>query len=374
MRAFGPLLAIVTIGLFARIASAQAPAPTPAPAPAPQPAPQPPPPPPSPDRGDAKQLMQTGVRLLEAHDYLGALEVFKSAYERFPSAKILLNIGTTLKLLERKCEAANAYQRYLDASDSDPARRAEVTDVLADLDKGCAQLALSVDPSDADLEIGNERINAAHDKLLRVAPGPYVLRAHREGFQPGEQRGTVALGEHAVVSIKLAANPVAAPQVIERVVTRDVPAQTAAIGDRSRLAGVVEARVSVVPKVGSAYLIGASYDINPHLAVEAELLLGPGLAYTATGYMGPFVSVGAYAGASYEFLTDHWRPRVSAGLPMFSSSGELRFTGRLAGGVEYVASRHFSLVGELGAELNFNPPSDIKTFALVPTLAATGRL
>src|SRR5579863_8770121 len=92
--------------------------------------PQPPGPAPSADKGDAKQLMQTGVRLLEAHDYLGALEVFKSAYERFPSAKILLNIGTTLKLLERKCEAANAYQRYLGAIDADPARRSEVADAL----------------------------------------------------------------------------------------------------------------------------------------------------------------------------------------------------------------------------------------------------
>jgi hypothetical protein len=319
--------------------------------------------------------MQTGVRLLEAHDYLGALEVFKSAYERFPSAKILLNIGTTLKLLDRKCDAANAYQRYLDAADSDPARRAEVTDVLTDLDKGCAQLALSIEPADADLEVGNERVNAAREHVLRVAPGPFVVRARREGFQPGEQRGTVALGEHAAVSVKLAANPTVAPQVIERpvIVTREVPSQPTAIGERSPIAGVAEARVSVVPKVGSAYLIGASYDINSHLAVEAELLLGPGLTYSATGYMGPFVSVGAYVGASYEFLPGTWRPRVSAGLPMFSS-GSLRVAGRAAGGVEYVASRHFSVIAELGAEVNFNPPSDIERFALVPALAACGRL
>jgi hypothetical protein len=334
--------------------------------------PAPPSPPPAAEKGDAKQLMQTGVRLVQAHDYLGALEVFKSAYERFASAKILLNIGTTLKLLDRPCEAANAYQRYLDAADADPARRGEVVEVLADLDKGCAQLELTVEPGDADLEVGNERVNAAQAKLLRIAPGPFTVRARREGFQPAEQTGTTAIGQHAPVAIKLAAT---APTVVDRpvYVTREAPAQTETIGVRTPLAAVVEAHVSVVPRAGSAWLIGAAYDVNPHLAVEAELLLGPGLEYSATGYMGSFVSVGAYVGASYTFLNGAWRPRASAGLPMFES-GSWRFSGRVAGGVEYIVNRHFSLIGELGAEYNFNPPSDIQHFALVPAFAASGRL
>src|SRR6185295_5621169 len=87
---------------------------------------------PSGDKVDAKALMQSGVRLLEAKDFLGALAIFKSAYARVPSAKILLNIGTTLNLLNRKAEAANAYQRYLDASDADPQKKPEVATVIAD--------------------------------------------------------------------------------------------------------------------------------------------------------------------------------------------------------------------------------------------------
>src|SRR4051812_38869885 len=98
---------------------------------------------PSGDKVDAKALMQSGVKLLEAKDYLGALTVFNGAYARFPSAKILLNIGTTLKLLDRRADAANAYQRYLDSADSDPARRAEVTTVLAELDKSVGRVEVS---------------------------------------------------------------------------------------------------------------------------------------------------------------------------------------------------------------------------------------
>ena len=63
--------------------------------------------PPQEGRVDAKALMQSGVRLFEAKDYLGALAVFKDAYSRFQSAKILLNIATTLTLLERKAQQSH---------------------------------------------------------------------------------------------------------------------------------------------------------------------------------------------------------------------------------------------------------------------------
>src|SRR3982751_3609876 len=88
---------------------------------------------PSTDRTDAKALVQSGVKLLDAKDYLGALAIFKDAYARFPSAKILLNIGTTYKLPGREPDAANAYQRYLDSKDTDPKRADEVHRALADL-------------------------------------------------------------------------------------------------------------------------------------------------------------------------------------------------------------------------------------------------
>src|ERR1700704_4809066 len=78
-------------------------------------------------KGDAKSLMQTGAHLLEAKDYIGALAAFKAGYAQFPSAKFLLNMGTTQKLLDRKADAANSYQRYLDSADTDPAKHDEVT-------------------------------------------------------------------------------------------------------------------------------------------------------------------------------------------------------------------------------------------------------
>src|SRR5262249_46460966 len=108
------------------------------------------------DKLDAKALMQSGLKLYAAKDFLGALAVFKTAYTRFASTKILLNIGTTLTKLDRKAEAANAYQRYLDASDSDRAKHPEVRKVLGELDAAVATLELSITPDEAELQINDD--------------------------------------------------------------------------------------------------------------------------------------------------------------------------------------------------------------------------
>jgi len=63
------------------------------------------------DKRAAKALMQSGLKLFAAKDFLGALARVPDRLRRFASAKILLNIGTTLSRLDRKAQAANVYQR-----------------------------------------------------------------------------------------------------------------------------------------------------------------------------------------------------------------------------------------------------------------------
>ena len=57
---------------------------------------------------------------------------------------------------------------------------------------------------------------------------------------------------------------------------------------------------------------------------------------------------GGYVGASFALLTGTMRPRVGGGVPMFVSDG-LRFSVRAAGGLEWIANRHFSVMAEVGA-------------------------
>lgn len=349
--------------LLAHVASAQ---------PAPQPAP--PGPPVTGDRSDAKALMQSGVKLLEAHDYLGALAIFKEAYQRFPSSKILLNIGTTLKLLGRKADAANVYQRYLDARDTDTTRHVEVLAVLAELDQAVGRVSVTVTPADAEIQVGDEWWPAAEAKVVRVEPGATTIRARHTGYQPGEKPVEVTAGGRAAVTIELAAipSPVVKPVIVT--VHDDVQAAVQPEGPRSRLGAFAMAHVSVVPKVGSAWLLGATFDVTEQLSIEGAAILGPGLVSSGmTGYPAAPPKLGGYVGASFAFMTGQLRPRASVGMPIFVSDGA-RFNVRAAGGVEYAASRHLGILVEVGLEDALNPPNDIRTIAVVPAIAAIGRL
>jgi hypothetical protein len=90
-------------------------------------------------------------------------------------------------------------------------------------------------------------------------------------------------------------------------------------------------------------------------------------------YPAPPPKFGVYAGAAYAFGSSQLRPRASAGIPIFFTDGA-RFNVRGAAGVELAANRHLSIILDVGLETTLNQPSDIRKFALVPALAASGRL
>jgi hypothetical protein len=332
------------------------------------PAPPRPPQPPSGDKVDAKSLMQSGVRLLEAKDYLGALAVFKDAYQRFPSAKILLNIGTTYKLLYRPADAANAYQRYLDASDADPARRGEVNEALADLDKVVGRIELAVTPADAEVQFTDDWVPASAAKLWRVTAGAFTIHARRDGYKPLTKTASIVGGDKAAVVIALELIPKEKPLIVTVPVERQVVPE----GPRSRFGATAAIHMSVLPRVGSAVFIGGTADLTEQLGVDVALVLGPGLVSSGMTDIAP-PSWGGYLGATFAFLPGKLRPRASAGMPIFSSNGA-RFALRAAGGIEYVANNHVAVTLDLGAEYNLNPENDIHTIAFVPALGVSGRI
>jgi hypothetical protein len=336
--------------------------------------PAPPQPPPNTEKLDAKQLMQSGVKLFEAKDYLSALSVFKAAYQRFPSAKILLNIGTTLVQLDRKADAANAYQRYLDSPDADAAKRAEVEHVLADLDKSVGVLQISITPPDAEVQITDEWLPAPRARVFRVVPGPFKVSARKQGFKDDNRSATIIAGEKSAISIKLevAPEPEVKRVIVEVPVGGGVALPLVEEGPRSRFGAVAGMHVSVVPKIGSAVLVGATADATSQLSIEAALMLGPGLVSKGMATLPP-PSYGVYLGASFAFLPGAVRPRASFALPVFFSDGA-RFSVRGSGGIEYVANRHWSVLADLGFEYELNPESDIRNIAVVPALGISGRL
>lgn len=327
---------------------------------------------------DAKALVQSGVKLLKQKDYLGALAVFRDAYQRFPSVKLLLNIGTTLKLLGRNAEAANAYQQYLDAPDADPARRAEVNDVLATLDRVLGRLDVGIaapEPSKAAdlaapaLEIsinGGEWLALARAKLWRVDPGAYKVAARQPGFVNAEASGQIGAGELANVRLSLVAvvaptpdvesgslmQPERGSEVNERVeLSSGAPA-------RSRLGLLLRGHFHVSP-AGAAALLGPTFEVTRRLDVSAAVLIGR--------YRGGFL------GGSFAILPGRLRPLVSAGLLVVSDDGA-RVAARGAVGVELRVHRQLALFVEAGAEHLFNPPMDVLENTFVPSAGVIGHL
>jgi hypothetical protein len=313
------------------------------------------------DKLDAKALMQSGLKLYAARDFLGALAVFKTAYTRFASAKILLNIGTTLTRLDRKAEAANAYQRYLDASDSDRARRGEVQKVLGELDAAVAILELSITPGEAELQINDEDwIHAASETRHRVTPGPVTVRARHPDYRPEEHTVHASAGEKLPVAIALAELPPPPAPAGPSIAEPGVRAVAAVEPPRSRLGVPAIAHIDV-DHPGGAGLFGVTVDVTRRLQAQAAVIIGP--------------SRGAYAGASFALTVGRLRPILSAGLPVFVSSGA-RFSIRGAGGLELDLGRHLALIAELGIEHLFNPESELDANPLifVPAIGAAGRL
>ena len=338
---------LVVLGLaIARVAIAQ-----PAPAPVPDT-----------EKGEAKQLMQLGVKLLKSQDYLGALAVFKDAYARFPSAKILLNIGTTLKLLDRNAEAANTYQRYLDSSDADPARRDEVVAEIAELDTHVGQLAISAPPR-AEIQVADEAwVSAATATKYRVAPGRYTLHARRTGDKPFEVSGDIAIGQVVPIAVDLVAIPKVAPTILRiHDASPEAPDEP-----RSRFALLLRSQFDF--KGGAAAFVGVSADVTDRLQLHGAGILGH--------------NFGGYVGASVALLTGTLRPIVCVGVPIFWNDGA-RVSGRAAGGLEIAANRHLAVIIELGVEHAFNPqtmidiggmPRTIVATSVIPAVAIAGRL
>lgn len=313
------------------------------------------------DKQDAKSLMQSGLKLFAAKDFLGALAVFKTAYSRFPSAKILLNIGTTLTKLDRKAEAANVYQRYLDSQDADPAKRGEVKKVLAELDAAVATLELSITPADSEVQFNDDEwIAATGETRHRVAAGPVTVRVRHAEFTPGEKTVQAAAGASLPITIALAEIPPPPPAPAPAFPV-DSGLRTGVVIEppRSRTAVMALAHVDITNR-GGAGVVGVSVDVTDRLQAQIAAILGP--------------SYGGYAGLSVAVLDGKLRPIVAAGVPIFISNGA-RIAIRGAGGVELALNRHLAVIAELGVEHVFNPEADIKhTTSFIPALGAAGRL
>jgi hypothetical protein len=157
---------------------------------------------------EAKTLFAEGNRLLAAGDAQGALGMYRSAYERFPNPKLLLNIGTALRQLGRNAEAADAYERYLRESGFDAKRAAEATKILGELEPLVGRVRIETTPPGATVAIDGKAVGVvAEPKVVRVEPGSHTFSAELRDHEPVNVAVKIARGEELPVRIALKALP-----------------------------------------------------------------------------------------------------------------------------------------------------------------------
>jgi hypothetical protein len=324
-------------------------------------------------RNEARALLQGGNKLLEKGDRAGALALFESAYARFPSPLILINIGTTLRDLDRPAEAANAYARFIAAPGEYTDRLPRIKKLLAELDRGVAQIVVESDPPDAEIAFGDSESYVLISTLpkWRVPYGGATrVRVRKTGYKPTDTTVTPRKGALTVLQVRMEAlppEPVAPPTPTPIAGddgddgSTDLGARTSA-GSGARFGVTGRALIDGRGR-GAAGSAGAL--VRVHRRVE---LIGAAI-FARPGEL----TLGAYAGAHVELLDGNWRPRVVAGVPVIFDDGP-RVSGRAALGLGWYAMPRFAIVLEVGGEYGFNPAGDIDTWQLTPTLGAEAHL
>ncbi len=156
------------------------------------------------DKTDAQKLMTQGNQAAGDGDYLVALERFQGAYDRFKSPKILINIGTMLRLLGRNVEAAGVYEAYQRDPGADPARAKDLQRILGEIDAVVGRVRVQVNRPDASVRLdGRELAGLVSGAVVRVEPGEHTLVANHPSFPPSVVTVRVAPREERPVSLLL---------------------------------------------------------------------------------------------------------------------------------------------------------------------------
>jgi hypothetical protein len=372
----------------------------------------------------AAALMTEGVRQLQAQAYEQALANFLEAYAKFPSPKILLNIGSTLRDMGRLADAANTYQRYLADPATGPERIAEVKELLVKLDGELTVLTIRVFPrgSEVSLDAG-PFIPIGATLQTRVRPGIHLVRVRKadasteltiNGFE-GESKDITATiptdapkpsdPQKPPTPLPAAAPP---PEHVDGwlVTGRQYATENATGNERKALTGFGgPVMAPIVPQYeveddGSVTVTSPderriTSGIVGTLRIDGK---GRGIAGMFGFAFAPLDSVeleiaalkaedwGAYAGMRIRFMTGWLRPYVGGGVPLWFYTDETRMESavalglRGAAGLELKLNGHISLQGDVGIEHFFNVKDAIvhgkrpDETVIVPTIGVIGRL
>jgi hypothetical protein len=153
---------------------------------------------------EARALFREGNRRLDAADYVTALDLFRTAYARHASPKILLNIGTTLMHLGRFAEAADTYERYQRHPGADPKQSAKVDQELRDLATKVGKLRITVNEPGARVLVDGKPVGESPGAItLRLDPGSHSIMAEKDGYPTAATTVSLSGGQERALELRL---------------------------------------------------------------------------------------------------------------------------------------------------------------------------
>jgi PEGA domain len=236
---------------------------------------------------DAAKHFQRGVDLYNEGDFRGALVEFKKAYQIWPRANVLYDIGQTEYQLLDYASALKTMERYLAETGANAPHRQEVEASVEVLRGRVGRVVLTSDPS-CDVTIDDQPAGTTPlDAPLLVSVGPHRLGVACAGPRSTEKRIEVAGGETLKVELRPAASPInAVKMAMNGTPHADKPANpgkafvTGWIVTGVLVAGTVALGTTTLVEQSKLNSMRAAYPANPN-DVSKQQALTTGLAITS---------------------------------------------------------------------------------------------
>jgi hypothetical protein len=155
------------------------------------------------EKAAAQALLDEGNQLLGDGEYVPALERFRAAYAKFPSNKLLLNIGTTLRQLGRNAEAATTYEQYLRDPTADPKKADEARRILREIEAlvGYVRVRVVAPSQDAAIDVTLDGHGLSVEVPVRVDPGEHTVIVTTKGYPSAAKTLSIGAGRSEVVEL-----------------------------------------------------------------------------------------------------------------------------------------------------------------------------
>jgi hypothetical protein len=167
------------------------------------------------DKTTARALAEEGHAALDAKDYATAADRFKRAEKLYHAPTLLLGLARAYVGLGKFVEAKESYNLVIreklgpDASDAFKQAVEDAQREIVGLDAKIGWVTIRVEgPEEPKVLIDDAEVSAASLGVKRaVNPGPHVVKASANGYDPGETNFNVEAGSSQDVTLKLVANP-----------------------------------------------------------------------------------------------------------------------------------------------------------------------